>query len=337
MNRPSQWIPGVTSCRIALARYKRRRGRRIEGAFTMRFPFPADDPAVPAEPSPAALAVATAVADMLQEKWSGPSWLSRRSRDRRAAIGILAAAAAESFLRYRRIAASRVDLVLAAPARCEEVAPHHLSIPIPGRNQSGKSSHFHGSTLSLWKRNIVSLIPSLPRCRASSMCRKNLEARRRSSMACSLIYPDAAKFEARSRPRRASLSACHGFSADVMPAPSTWPLLAVAAAVFAAVAFKFLPELPPAKLLALGCGHSDGRAVERIPVSVRRLCGKDPGHDGGKNSAAHLQRQIAKDEAAATPRAEPFSVVALAGDGPDVGICRCRRPLLARPPKPNLS
>ena len=26
-----------------LARYKRRRGRRIEGAFTMRFPFPADD------------------------------------------------------------------------------------------------------------------------------------------------------------------------------------------------------------------------------------------------------------------------------------------------------
>src|SRR6516165_1841896 len=26
-----------------LARYKRRRGRRIEGAYTMRFPFPADE------------------------------------------------------------------------------------------------------------------------------------------------------------------------------------------------------------------------------------------------------------------------------------------------------
>src|SRR5215469_8232461 len=34
-----------------LARYKRRRGRRIEGAFTMRFPFPVDDTA---ESAPAA-------------------------------------------------------------------------------------------------------------------------------------------------------------------------------------------------------------------------------------------------------------------------------------------
>src|SRR5215469_80219 len=33
-----------------LAHYKRRRGRRIEGAFTMRFPFPANDTPEPAEP-----------------------------------------------------------------------------------------------------------------------------------------------------------------------------------------------------------------------------------------------------------------------------------------------
>src|SRR5664279_2500186 len=51
-----------------LARYKRRRGRRIEGAFTMRFPFPADDVTAPAEPSPAAVAVAAAVADMLEQE-----------------------------------------------------------------------------------------------------------------------------------------------------------------------------------------------------------------------------------------------------------------------------
>src|SRR5271165_6988306 len=36
-----------------LARYKRRRGRRIEGAYTMRFPFPADE-TVAVEPSEAA-------------------------------------------------------------------------------------------------------------------------------------------------------------------------------------------------------------------------------------------------------------------------------------------
>ena len=32
-----------------LARYKHRRGRRIEGAYTMRFPFPADEPAIEPE------------------------------------------------------------------------------------------------------------------------------------------------------------------------------------------------------------------------------------------------------------------------------------------------
>ena len=35
-----------------LARYKRRRGRRIEGAYTMRFPFPADDVLDAALPAP---------------------------------------------------------------------------------------------------------------------------------------------------------------------------------------------------------------------------------------------------------------------------------------------
>ena len=41
-----------------LAHYKRRRGRRIEGAFTMRFPFPADDAVVSAEPTVTATAIA---------------------------------------------------------------------------------------------------------------------------------------------------------------------------------------------------------------------------------------------------------------------------------------
>jgi uncharacterized RDD family membrane protein YckC len=49
-----------------LARYKRRRGRRIEGAFTMRFPFPADDEA------DTATASKTVVADMEPAEWVFP-------------------------------------------------------------------------------------------------------------------------------------------------------------------------------------------------------------------------------------------------------------------------
>jgi uncharacterized RDD family membrane protein YckC len=44
-----------------LARYKRRGGRRIEGAYTMRFPFPVDEVAEPGIPTEAADAVADPV------------------------------------------------------------------------------------------------------------------------------------------------------------------------------------------------------------------------------------------------------------------------------------
>src|SRR5208283_2555907 len=50
-----------------LAGYKRRRGRRIEGAYTMRFPFPVDEVAEPAIPTEAAKAVADPV-DALSEE-----------------------------------------------------------------------------------------------------------------------------------------------------------------------------------------------------------------------------------------------------------------------------
>src|SRR6476620_174295 len=42
---PDVWRNEVQS---RLERYKRRRGRRIEGAFSMRFPFPPQESAVPA-------------------------------------------------------------------------------------------------------------------------------------------------------------------------------------------------------------------------------------------------------------------------------------------------
>jgi len=47
-----------------LARYKRRRGRRIEGAFTMRFPFPTDDVSEPAK----SVGTATALAEPAPEE-----------------------------------------------------------------------------------------------------------------------------------------------------------------------------------------------------------------------------------------------------------------------------
>ncbi len=49
--------PWRNELQARLERYKRRRGRRIEGAFTMRFPFPPDEPAAEAS------SIGTAVAD----------------------------------------------------------------------------------------------------------------------------------------------------------------------------------------------------------------------------------------------------------------------------------
>jgi len=49
-----------------LARYKRRRGRRIEGAFTMRFPFPADEVEEPAIATEVAAAAVEPGPDFLQ-------------------------------------------------------------------------------------------------------------------------------------------------------------------------------------------------------------------------------------------------------------------------------
>lgn len=54
-----------------LARYKRRRGRRIEGAFTMRFPFPADDATGLANPVETATAIAEP-AELLPEESGQP-------------------------------------------------------------------------------------------------------------------------------------------------------------------------------------------------------------------------------------------------------------------------
>src|SRR5215472_5138055 len=50
-----------------LARYQRRRGRRIEGAFTMRFPFPADDLPEPVKHGEAATGVIDPVEAAIEE------------------------------------------------------------------------------------------------------------------------------------------------------------------------------------------------------------------------------------------------------------------------------
>ena len=103
-----------------LARYKRRRGRRIEGAFTMRFPFPADDPAVPVEPSPAAVAVATAVADMLEEEVGTASGRAVGARRAGGSRILPSKRLRKSRLRLSEESPAAVDLVLEAPVVPEE-------------------------------------------------------------------------------------------------------------------------------------------------------------------------------------------------------------------------
>ena len=150
-----------------------------------------------------------------------------------------------------------------------------------------------------------------------------------------LDLPDAAKFEASRdhidlpcQPVRVSLRMFAG-AVDMAVA-------GVGAGVFAAVAFKVLPELPPAKLLVLGLVVSTvvlwsayqylfvvyaGKTLGMMAASIRLRTFKG-------RSLTMRQRQLRV--------LSLILVVAIAGNGTDVGVCRRGRPLLARPPEPNL-
>src|ERR1035441_5515372 len=60
--------PAADLCRhevqARIAGYKKRRGRRVEGAFSMRFPFPADEIVQPVKPMEAILVAAEPAVDL---------------------------------------------------------------------------------------------------------------------------------------------------------------------------------------------------------------------------------------------------------------------------------
>src|SRR5271169_2888466 len=113
-----------------LAHYKRRRGRRIEGAYTMRFPFPADDEAAPAEPSPQATAVASAVADALEQEVEQPELTSSSPLDDQQAVDFAVEVDTEVEHPAFEESSEAADLVLEPPPT-EEVDPGPFVDPHP--------------------------------------------------------------------------------------------------------------------------------------------------------------------------------------------------------------
>jgi uncharacterized RDD family membrane protein YckC len=231
-----------------LARYKRRRGRRIEGAFTMRFPFPADDPAVSVEPSPAAIAVASAVADVLGQEADQPD-LACSPLDDQQPVEFIAEAAAEIAPLALEEPPAVIDLVLeTAPA--EEIEPGPFVDPHPRPKPKRKVIAFprqHTVTVEADYRLADPVTAEVPRILDVP---EELESTPFLD-GLQLDLPDAATVEASRdhvelpcQPVRTSQRLFAG-AVDLA-------VTGVSAGVFAAVAFRILPELPPAKLLAMG-------------------------------------------------------------------------------------
>lgn len=232
-----------------LARYKRRRGRRIEGAFTMRFPFPADDPAVPEEPSLSAFAVASAVADMLaQEEVERPMVAPAPLDDDRPSEFTAEAAAEVAPLSIEETPAV-VDLVLEAPV-AEELEPGPFVDPHPRPKPKRKVIAFprqHSVTVEAEYRLADPVTAEVPRILDVP---EELEATPFLD-GLQLDLPDAANVEA-SRDHIELPGQPVNVSLRVLAGAIDLAIAGVGAGVFAAVAFKILPELPPAKLLVLG-------------------------------------------------------------------------------------
>ena len=231
-----------------LARYKRRRGRRIEGAFTMRFPFPADDPAISVELSPAAIAVASAVADMLVQEAEPPVFAPLVVADQQP-VEFTAEAAAEIAPPALEESPAVIDLVLeAAPA--EEVEPGPFVDPHPRPKPKRKIIAFprqHSVTVEPDYRLADPVTAEVPRILDVP---EELESTPFLD-GLQLDLPDAATVETSRdhvelpcQPVRTSQRLFAG-AVDLA-------VTGVSAGVFAAVAFRILPELPPAKVLAMG-------------------------------------------------------------------------------------
>jgi hypothetical protein len=230
-----------------LAHYKRRRGRRIEGAFSMRFPFPADDAAV-VEPSPEASAVAAAVAEALVpelEQSEVESWLMDAQPQAEFSI----ATEHEAALPSEDELFQSADLVLEAPP-AEEIEPGPFVDPHPRPKPKRKVIAFprqHSVTTEALYRLADPVTAEAPRILDVP---EELE---------STPFLDGLQLDL---PQQATVEQSREHvELPCQPVSTSQRMLAGAidlgvtglgASVFAAVAFKILKDLPPAKLLVLG-------------------------------------------------------------------------------------
>ena len=231
-----------------LAHYKRRRGRRIEGAFTMRFPFPADDVAAPPEPSPEAIAVAAAVADMLEQRVEQADSVSPLLVEQPSAEFVMEEAEEVTFPTFEE-SPQTVELVLEAPP-AEEVEPGPFVDPHPRPKPKRKVIAFprqHTVTIEAEYRLADPVTTEAPRILDVP---EELE---------STPFLDGLQLDL---PQQAAVEPSRDhIELPCQPVNTSQRMLAgvidlavtgVGAGLFAAVAFKILNELPPAKLVVLG-------------------------------------------------------------------------------------
>ena len=267
-----------------LARYKRRRGRRIEGAFTMRFPFSADDPAVPAEPSPGAIALASAVADMLVQEAEPPVLASAPLDDQ--PVESTSEPAAEIGAPAFEAPPAVIDFVLEAPP-VEEIDPGPFVDPHPRPKPKRKVIAFprpHSVTVEAEYRLADPVTAEVPRILDVP---EELESTPFLD-GLQLDLPNAAAVES-SRdhvdlPCQPVSTAQRLFAGAV-----DLGITGVGAGVFAAVAFKILAELPPVKLLVLGLVASTVVLWSAYQYLFVVYAGKTPGM-----MAAHIRLRTFK-------------------------------------------
>lgn len=230
-----------------LARYKRRRGRRIEGAFTMRFPFPADDVSALEQPSPAAVAVASAVADMLEQKAEQPVIAFSPANDQLPAE-FIAEATADVAPPADEDSPAHPELFLEAPP-AEEIEPEPFVDPHPRPKPKRKVIAFprQHSTVEAEYRLADPVTAEVPRILDVP---EELESTPFLD-GLQLDLPDTATVEV-SRDHVDLARQPVSTSQRVFAGAIDLAVTVVSTGIFAAVASRILPELPPAKQLTMG-------------------------------------------------------------------------------------
>jgi uncharacterized RDD family membrane protein YckC len=231
-----------------LAHYKRRRGRRIEGAFTMRFPFPADDVTVPPQPSDEAIAIAAAVEDVLEHSIEQPGIAPLVPNDSQPAE-LAVAIREEDTPQALEEPLQSTNLILEAPP-VEELEPGPFVDPHPRAKPKRKIIAFprqHSVILEAQYRLADPVTAETPRILDVP---EELESTPFLD-GLQLDLPQRAAAEP-SRDRVELPCQPAGTSQRMLAGAIDFAVSGVGVGVFAAVTSKILTELPPTKLLVLG-------------------------------------------------------------------------------------